>query len=61
MHFLKNFFINLGSIFLIGLITYLIFPDIMKAVFQTYFQLFGPLAMIILIAYSLPRNWRKKR
>ena len=59
MDFIKAFLRNLAYLFIIGVIIYLIFPGMMKQVFQVYGALFGPIAIILVIVAALPRKSRK--
>jgi len=59
--FVKNLLFNLLAIFLLGLIVYLIYPEIMGQVFYAYGELFGPLAILMVIVFAIPRKWRSKR
>ena len=59
--FLKKFLINLGCVALIFLIPFIFYPEIMKAVFQTYFLLFGPFAIIFIVVWSIPSRWKKSK
>ncbi len=44
----------------IGLILYLIAPDMIGMVYDFFGQLFGPLAILMLIASALPQRRRKR-
>ncbi len=56
MQFLKDFLRNLAILIGIGLVVYLIYPDIMKQVYEFFGLLFGPLARITVIVFALPRK-----
>lgn len=58
MRFLKDFLRNLGLLLVIGLVLYVLFPDIMRQVFQIYGALFGPVVILIIIVAALPRKRR---
>lgn len=60
MEFLKNFLRNLFMLGVIGLILYLIAPDMIGMVYDFFGQLFGPLAILMLIASALPQRRRKR-
>jgi len=60
MTFLKDLLRNLLILGAIIFVMFIIYPDIMKQVFQVYGALFGPLAIIMLIVFALPRPRRKK-
>jgi hypothetical protein len=59
--FLKDFLRNLGLLLIIGLVLFVLFPDMMKQIFHLYGALFGPVAIIIVIVAALPRKKRGKR
>jgi preprotein translocase subunit Sss1 len=61
MEFLKNFLINLAGLLGIGVVIYIIYPDMIKQVFQFYGLLFGPIAILLVIVAALPRKKRTKR
>jgi hypothetical protein len=58
MRFLKDFLRNLGLLLVIGLILYVLFPYMMRQVFQLYGALFGPVVILIIIVAALPRKRR---
>jgi len=60
MQFLKDFLRNLLFLLLLGVVLYFMFPDMMKQIFELYGLLFGPLAVVMLLAIALPRKKRKK-
>ena len=58
--FVIAFIQNLGILLLIGLILFIIFPDIMSQVFQVYGLVFTPaLIVILIIVAALPRKRRR--
>ena len=59
MQFFKDFVRNLVILVVIGAVLFLMFPDMMKQVYELYGMLFGPLAIVILIVIALPRAKRK--
>jgi tetratricopeptide (TPR) repeat protein len=61
MEFLKDLLRNLVFLSAIGVVLYIIFPDMMKQVFQLYGMLFGPIAILFVIVAALPRKKRTKR
>jgi hypothetical protein len=61
MEFLKGFFRNLGLLLIIGLVLFVLFPEIMKQIFQLYGVLLGPIAIIVVIVAALPRKKQGKR
>ncbi len=51
---------NLGFLIAFGIIIYILFPDMMRQVFQLYGALFGPVIIILLIVIAaLPRKKRR--
>jgi uncharacterized membrane protein YccC len=60
MQFLKDFLRNLVLLLIIGLVLFIIFPDMMNQVFQLYAAFLGPIAILILIVAALPRRKRKR-
>jgi hypothetical protein len=61
MQFLKDFLRNLVLLLIIGLVLFILFPDMMNQVFQLYAVLLGPIAILIMIVAALPRKKRKGR
>jgi len=59
MRFLINLLINLGGLLFLGLVLFLLFPDLMSQVFQVYGKLLGPgLMILLLVVAALPRRRR---
>jgi hypothetical protein len=56
VQFLKNFLKNLGFLVVIGIVLFFVAPDMMRQVFDAFGQLFGPLAIIMIIVAALPRR-----
>lgn len=56
MKFLKGFLRNLGLLLVIGMFLYILFPDMMKQIFQLYGALLGPVAIVAVIVTALPRK-----
>jgi len=56
MKFLLKLLRNLAFLVGIGIVLYLLFPEIMADVFQLYGKIFGPLALLVLIVAALPRG-----
>ena len=56
MEFLKGFLRNLGVLLIIGIVLYVLFPDMLKQIFQLYGALLGPVAIIVVIVAALPRK-----
>ena len=61
MEFLKSFLINLGLLLIIGLILFILYPDMIKQIIQLYGALLGPVAIIVVIVAALPRKKRGER
>ena len=59
MQFLKNFLKNLGFLLVIGIVLFFVAPDMMRQVFGAFGQLFGPLAIIMIIVAALPSRRKK--
>lgn len=59
MRFLKDFLINLFWLFVIGLILFLVFPDLIGQVYKALGDLFGPLAILMIIVVAIPRKRTK--
>jgi len=59
--FLKDLLRNLAFLIGIGVVLYIIAPDMMRQVFQLYGMLFGPIAILLVIVAALPRKKRGKR
>ena len=60
MEFLKNWLKNLGLLLIIGIILFLMFPAMMKQVFEAYGMIFGPLIFVMILVYSLPRKGKRR-
>ena len=56
MQFLKNLLRNLALLIVLGLVLLLIFPDLMKQVYQLYGSLFGPLVILMVVFGAFPRR-----
>jgi tetratricopeptide (TPR) repeat protein len=61
MEFLKDLLRNLAFLIAIGVVLYIIAPDMMKQIFQVYGALFGPIAIFIVIVAAIPRKKHTKR
>jgi len=59
VQFLKNFLKNLGFLVVIGIVLFFVAPDMMRQVFNAFGQLFGPLAIIMIIVAALPSKRTK--
>ena len=60
MQSLKGFLRNLGALLIIGLVLFVLFPDMIKQVFHLYGALLGPLFILMLIIAALPRKRRNR-
>lgn len=60
MRFLKDLLRNLAILIGILIVIYMISPDIMGQVFELFGSLFGPLAIVALIVFALPRRRRSR-
>lgn len=60
MEFFKNLLRNILILVVIGVVIYLMYPAIMGQVFEVYWMLFGPLAIVMLIVFALPRRSRRR-
>ncbi|MPM37318.1 hypothetical protein SDC9_83928 [bioreactor metagenome] len=60
MQFLKDLIRNLLILVVIGVVLYLLYPTMMGQVFQVYGSLFGPVAIILLVVFALPRKKRSR-
>ncbi len=60
MKFLRNFLWNLGLLLGIGVVLFLIYPDMMRQIFQLYGAFLGPgLVILIVVVAALPRRSRR--
>jgi len=60
MHFLKDLLRNLAILVGLLIVIFMISPDIMRQVFELFGGLFGPLAIVALIVFALPRRRRSR-
>ena len=61
MGFLKGLFRNLTILIGIGLVGYFIYPDMINLMYDSFGLLFGPLAILMVIAFTISRRRLKKR
>ena len=61
MVFLKNLLRNLVFLIVLGLVLYIINPDIMKQVYDLYWALFGPIVILMVIVAAFPSKRRTRR
>jgi len=60
MGFIKRLLINLAFLIGLGVLLLILFPDMMKQVFQLFGGLFGPAVILLLIVAALPRKRRSR-
>ena len=60
MDFLKGFLRNLALLAGIGIIIYLIEPDMVMQMFEAYWLIFGPIALLFLVVAALPQRKGKR-
>ena len=60
MKFITDFFRNLMLLLLIILIFRIAFPDMTNQLLEIYGAIFGPVAILILLAAALPRGRRNR-
>ena len=61
MDFLKGFLRNIALLAVIGLILYLIEPAMVRQVIEAYWLIFGPIAILLVIVFAIPRTKGRKR
>ena len=61
MSFLKDLLRNFLILGVIGVVLFLLFPDMMKQVYGTFGALFGPFLIVVLLLFSFPRKRRARR
>jgi hypothetical protein len=61
MAFLKGFFRNLAFLAGLGLIIYLIKPEMVKGAFEAYWQILGPIGLLIIVIAAIPQRRRTRR
>jgi preprotein translocase subunit SecY len=59
MEYFNRFLRNLALLVGIFIILLLLFPDMMGDILTTYWAVFGPIALLILIGAALPNKKRK--
>ena len=59
MTFLKNFLRNLILIAVLGLVIYLVAPDMVIGVAEAYWTILGPIGLLLIVVFAIP-NKRKK-
>lgn len=61
MEFLKDFLRNISLLAGLGLIIYLIEPEMVSQVIKAYWLIFGPIAILLVIVFAIPRTRGKRR
>ena len=61
MTFLKDFLINLALLVGLGVVLLLVFPDMMKQVYEALGLILGPIAILFVIVIALPQKRRNRR
>lgn len=61
MDFLKGFLRNLALLAGLGLIIYLVEPEMVRRVIEAYWLIFGPLALLFVVVAAIPRRKRSVR
>jgi hypothetical protein len=56
MAFLKYFFRNLALLAVLVLVIYLIEPEMVGGAFQNYWQILGPVGLLIIIVAAIPKR-----
>jgi hypothetical protein len=60
LQFVTDFLRNPGLLLIIGIVLLVLFPDMMRQVFQLYGALFGPLVILMVVVAALPRRSRRR-
>jgi peptidoglycan/LPS O-acetylase OafA/YrhL len=60
MQFIKDFIRNLMLLVVIGIVLYMLFPDMMRQIFKLYGALLGPVAIVVLVVAALPRKHSRR-
>jgi hypothetical protein len=59
---MRDFLLNLAGLVLIGLVLFLLFPDISKGILQVYNGLgILPIFLLMVVLAALPRRKRRRR
>lgn len=61
MDFLKGFLRNLALLAILGLIIYLIEPEMVSQVIEAYWLILGPIAIFMVIVFAIPSTKGRKR
>ncbi|QRN82838.1 hypothetical protein JR338_10500 [Chloroflexota bacterium] len=60
MDFLKGFLKNLLLIFVLFLVVYFMYPEVVKQMLEAYWLILGPMALIFVIVAALPKKRTKR-
>ena len=60
MAFLKGFLRNLVFLAGLGLVIYLIEPEMVKGAFEAYWMILGPIGILLILIMALPQKRRKE-
>ncbi|MBN1970352.1 MAG: hypothetical protein JW870_13365 [Candidatus Delongbacteria bacterium] len=60
MAFLKGFLRNLVFLGGLGLIIYLVEPEMMESVFEAYWMILGPIGILLIIVAAISQKRRRK-
>lgn len=61
MTFLIDFMINLAFLVGLGVVLFLVAPDMMKQVYDAFGLILGPIAILFVIVKALPQKNRRRR
>ena len=61
MTFLNDFLINLALLVGMGVVLLIVFPDMMKQVYEALGIILGPIALLFVIVKALPQKNRNRR
>lgn len=59
MTFLKNFLRNLFILAVLGLIIYLVAPDIVGEAAEAYLTILGPIGLLFIVVFAIPKKEKK--
>jgi hypothetical protein len=61
MGFLRRFLRNLIFFAVVGIIIYLMEPEMVKNVVDAYWQILGPIGLLLIIVGAIPQKRRRRR
>jgi len=61
MDFLKGFLRNLALLAGLGLIVYLVEPEMVRQVIEAYWLIFGPIVLLFVVVAAMPKRKRSRR